>query len=101
MAKTGFGRMLRQLRLERNLGIKKLAPELGVNYTYLSKLENEKANPSADLIKRIAEFFGCDVDELFLAANKLPQDVIEAIRERPEVTLPYLRRISGRGGRRT
>lgn len=35
-----FGRILRDLRKNAGLGIKRLAPELGVNYTFLSRLKN-------------------------------------------------------------
>ena len=42
------GDILRQLRANKGVGIKRLAPELGVTYTYLSKLENnEEGLPSS------------------------------------------------------
>src|ERR1700674_5024380 len=37
-----FGQLLRQLRTKTGIGIKRLAPELHVSYTYLSKLENNE-----------------------------------------------------------
>ena len=37
-----FGRILRRLRKESEIGIKGLAPRLGVSYSYLSKLENDE-----------------------------------------------------------
>lgn len=86
-----FGKLLRQLRKQRELGIKQLAPNLRVNYTYLSKLENDKARPSEELIERIAEYFGCDSDMLYIKADKVPRNAIEAIRRNPEETLKYLR----------
>ena len=43
---TTFGAVLRQLRNKTGLGIKGLAPELGVTYSYLSKLENNEVGPS-------------------------------------------------------
>jgi HTH-type transcriptional regulator, competence development regulator len=94
-----FSQLLRELRRERQLGIKKLAPELKVNYTYLSKLENERAVPSDELIERVAAYFNYDPDKLYLAAKKIPKDAVEAIRLNPEVTLPYLRKLAARGRR--
>lgn len=96
-----FGQLLRQLRKERQLGIKKLAPDLDVNYTYLSKLENDKAIPSEELVRRIARYFDYDADKLLLAADRVPGDAIAIIRRRPDLTLRYLRRVGSRGRRRT
>jgi transcriptional regulator with XRE-family HTH domain len=87
----GFGSFIRELRQQQKLGIKTVAREIGVNYTYLSKLENNKAKPSEDLVERIASYFGCDRDMLYVAAEKIPQDAIDAIRLRPREALSYLR----------
>lgn len=97
-----FGQLLRRLRQERRVGIKSLGPDLGVNYTYLSKLENDRGVPSDELIDRIAAYFKCDRDKLYLAADKVPSDAMEAIRRRPDEALRYLRRLNGNGsgGRR-
>jgi transcriptional regulator with XRE-family HTH domain len=92
--KPTFGQVLRQLRQERDLGIKRIAPALNVNYTYLSKIENDKATPSDELIERIAGYFGCDRDTLYLAADKVPQDALDAIKRYPRESLEYLRNLS-------
>ena len=68
-----------------------MAPKLGVNYSYLSKLENDKAMPSARFIKRVARYFGCDEDSLYVAADKVPPDAMEAIKQRPTEAMRYLR----------
>lgn len=86
-----FGSVLRRLRRDRDLGIKQLAPELGVNYTYLSKLENDKSIPSEDLIDRIAEYFHEDRDRLYIAADKIPTTVLDALKRNPDQVLKYLR----------
>ena len=96
-----FGGLLRELRRQKNLGIKKAARELGVNYTYLSKLENDKALPSEELIERIVNHFGGDRDLLYVAANKVQDDVMEAIRRNPKETLNYLRSLAEDGAERT
>jgi hypothetical protein len=44
-----FGRILKKLRTQSGKGIKRLAPELRVSYSYLSKLENEEIGPSEEL----------------------------------------------------
>ena len=65
-----FGQILRQLRARTGIGIKRLAPQLDVSYTYLSKLENNEINPSAELVGRVAEYFKYDRDSLLLSAGK-------------------------------
>ena len=94
-----FGDILRQLRSERGQGIKSLAPELGVNYSYLSKLENHTIMPSPELVGRVAEYFNYDRDHLLLSAGKVPEEILAILREHPEEALDYLReRFGGRGG---
>jgi transcriptional regulator with XRE-family HTH domain len=93
-----FGKILRQLRLESGMGIKSLAPELRVNYTYLSKLENEAISPSEDLITRVADYFGFDRDALLLSAGKIPEDILTILREHPDDAIAVLRKQFGEEG---
>ena len=88
-----FGSLLRDLRHKQKVGIKQVARDLGVNYTYLSKLENEKSKPSQDLVEKIARYFDCDKDLLCIAADRIPEDAMEAIRRRPEEALTFLRHL--------
>ncbi len=91
-----FGQILRQLRAESRLGIKKLAPALGVDYSYLSKLENESITPSADLVARVATYFQYDYDRLLLSAGKVPEEILTILRENPDEALDFLRARFGR-----
>ena len=86
-----FGEILRSLRTGVGLGIKKLAPELGVNYTYLSKLENREARPSEDFVRRVARYFNYDEDQLLMAAGRIPEEVLAILRENPEDAIEFLR----------
>jgi transcriptional regulator with XRE-family HTH domain len=90
-----FGKILRQLRLESGMGIKSLAPELKVNYTYLSKLEHETISPSEELVERVAEYFGFDRDALLLSAGKVPEDILQILRSHPSDAVAFLRRQFG------
>jgi transcriptional regulator with XRE-family HTH domain len=84
-----FGRRLRALRQERGLSQRALALKLGVNFTYLSKIENERLDfgevPSEELICRIAAALEVDGDELLILAKKIPQQIRQRVFERPEV----------------
>src|ERR1700722_16347217 len=92
-----FGQLLRKLRYDHGFGLKKLAPELGVTYGYLSKLENAEALPSEDFVYRVARYFDYDESELLLAAGRVPPDVIEILRNNPQDALAYLRTRFSRG----
>lgn len=86
-----FGEILRQLRSQTGRGIKRLAPELGVSYTYLSKLENNETRPSEDFVNRVARYFKFDKDRLLVSAGKVPGDILRILEENPEEALKLLR----------
>jgi len=91
-----FGELLRELRSRKGLGIKRVAPQLGITYTYLSKIETNQVRPSAELIDRMASYFAYDRDLLLLAADRVPPDILEILREHPEDAIEYLRATFGR-----
>jgi HTH-type transcriptional regulator, competence development regulator len=90
-----FGKVLRKLRAERGIGIKKLAPELGVSYSYLSKLENNEVGPSENMIARVAKYFGYDQNRLLLSAGKVPSDVLRILQNNPDKAIEFLKQRFG------
>lgn len=91
-----FGTVLRQLRTKTGVGIKVLAPRLGVTYTYLSKLENDEVGPSEELVGRVAKYFKYDRDHLLLSAGKVPPEVLDILRENPDRAVQFLKDRFGR-----
>lgn len=87
-----FADRLRRLRWKKGVGLKRAAPQLGVSYTYLSKIENNKAVPSPELLERIATYYEADTDELFILADKIPDDIRDILRDNPREALDFLRR---------
>jgi len=87
-----LGGLLRELRYGKGVGIKKLAPELGLDYTYLSRLENDRVVPSEEVIEKISRYYRYNKDELMLLANKVPEDIRRILRENPKEALEYLRK---------
>ncbi len=59
-----FGEKLKQLRQERNWSQPELADAIGIEQSYLSKLENDKSVPSPDMLNRILEAFDIDLETL-------------------------------------
>jgi transcriptional regulator with XRE-family HTH domain len=83
-----FGEKIRELRKARNLGQRALADKVGISFTYLSKIENEKLDfgdyPSEELIRKLAKALGHDADELLLLAKKIPEDLRNRVLEKPD-----------------
>ncbi len=57
--------------------LRALAEAAGVDFTYLSKIENERVEhlPSVDTIRDLAQALGIDAIELLELANKLPPEL--------------------------
>jgi len=72
-----LGQRLRQLRQERKLTLRALADAVGVDFTYLSKIENGKAGyvPAADTIRALATALSVDALELLQLAQKVPPEI--------------------------
>lgn len=88
-----FGTLLRSYRLRSKKTQEQLAKATGVDFTYISKIENDKAPPpSRDRIERAAHFLELSQDEeieLLLLAEKLPSDVQEWALDRPKAVSLY------------
>ena len=100
-----FGGRIQRLRRERNLTQRDVASKLGIDFTYLSKLENNRGDaPGEETVRRLAQVLGVDEEELLAAAGKLPaalrdraqQDVEFArfLRRLPDISDKQLRAIS-------
>ena len=76
MMQDGFGAKLRELRQEKGMTLRSLAEAAGVDFTYLSKIENDRLDysPGVETIRDLAQALGVDAMELLQLANKLPLD---------------------------
>lgn len=82
---TTFGRRLRELRRAKDISQRDLAERIGVDFSYLSKIENDRmAPPSAKMVEALARELDGDVDELAVLANKIPSDVVALLTQYPE-----------------
>lgn len=83
----GFGETVRELRKGLRMSQRDLAERSGINFTYLSKIENSRIEPpSEEVIRRIAERLDANADELILLANKFPSDLAREIGTLERVT---------------
>lgn len=83
-----FGERVRELRKAKDLTLRDVAAKVGINFTYLSKIENSKLDfsdyPSEKLIRKLAKALCCDTDELLLLAEKVPDRIRKRVLERPD-----------------
>lgn len=77
MMEPTFGQKLREFRKEKGMTLRALAEAAGVDFTYLSKIENNKAGylPGADTIRELARTLEVDAIQLLELANKLPPEL--------------------------
>jgi HTH-type transcriptional regulator, competence development regulator len=90
-----FGKRLRELRKDRGLSQRGLADRAGIDFTYLSKIENGRMEPpSEEVIRRVAEELGADADELIVLADKFPSDLAQQLKT-PERVKALRRELAG------
>ncbi len=74
--------------------VRKLAAKVGVEPSYLSKVEREiEPPPSEPRIRALAEALGEDPDVLLAMAGKVSSDLQETIRRRPELFAQLIREL--------
>ena len=77
------------MRQAKRLTLRAVAGKVGINFTYLSKIENGKLDfsdyPSEKLIRKLAKALSGDTDELLLLAEKVPDRIRKRVLERPDV----------------
>ena len=90
-----FGTVLKDLRKERRITQRELAERVGVDFTYISKIENGRLenSPSEKTIAEIARVLGADVDKLIFQAKKVPEEIREKIAA-DELAVAFLRKVS-------
>lgn len=90
-----FGQTVKRLRKSKRITQLELAERIGVDFTYVSKIENDRTmrSPAESTIRKIAEVLGTDSEELILLANKIPQNLQETIVQ-DTLAVDFLRTVS-------
>lgn len=78
-----FGSVIREARKKNGYSQRELAQILGIDDTYLSKLENNRAEypPKEDLIRYMALYLTLDEEELVFLAGRIPAQDEDFIKE--------------------
>ena len=86
-----FGKYIRSLRLKKQLAQRDLAELVKIDFTYLSKIENDKVPPpSEDVISKLAKELDTSKEELMALAAKVDNDELrEAVARDPRVGILF------------
>lgn len=78
-----FGQQLREARQSKGYSQRELASLVGVNYTYLSKLENDRSEypPKEDVIQALAKHLDLDAMKLSYLAGRITPEDAKAVQE--------------------
>ena len=81
--KDDFGQLIRQARKELKFSQRELAKLLKIDFTYLSKLENNRADyaPKENVIRGLAQHLKLNEEELIFLAGKIPQQEEDLLKE--------------------
>lgn len=82
-----FGERIRELRLQRDMAQRDLAGLVGIDFTYLSKIENDKVPPPSDeVIYKLAYHLDVSAEELLSMAAKVDaEELREAVAQDPRI----------------
>ncbi len=94
-----FGARIRELRQKAGMTQKELADKVGIDFTYLSKIENGvMPPPSEKVILRLAEALDVSGDELSTLAGKVPADIAQLLSNPETLQLIRSQRARKRSG---
>lgn len=93
VADDSFGSYVQRLRRARGWTQRQVAGDLGIDFTYLSKLENNRGEaPGDDTIRRLADLLEVDAETLLALAGKVPTELRQLAQEDLEFAV-FLRRL--------
>ena len=77
-----FGKKLQALRRTKGISQRELAERVGVDFSYISKVENDRLPPpAAETIEKICSELDVPTEELMGLTNKLPTDLRQMLVE--------------------
>lgn len=75
-----FGEALREQRRAAGLSQRELADRAGLDFSYISKIENNRLPPpSADTVLKLCRILGAPAEEFLALTGKIPSGVEESV----------------------
>jgi transcriptional regulator with XRE-family HTH domain len=92
-----FGEALKQIRRDKEVSQRELAERVGVDFSYISKIENDRMPPpAADTIEEICEALDVSPDDLLPLTGKVPSSIKDALGS-SSAALGFMREASEMG----
>ena len=78
-----FGKIIRQARKDKGYSQRALAKLLELDFTYLSKLENNRADypPKEEIIRALADSLELNPEELIFLAGRIPHNDEDLLKD--------------------
>ncbi len=86
-----IGELIREIRNEKGISLRKLAEIVGVSNVNILYIEKGKINTSLPVLKGIAEALNYNIDKLLSFANMIDDDIKSIINKRPVLITNFLR----------
>ena len=95
MSDITFGEKIKQTRKENGYTQRELAKLVGMDFTYLSKIENNRADypPKEDKIRTLASNLELNPEELIFLAGRIPEQDRELLKSHYQTMPALFRRI--------
>ena len=92
-----FGKILRHLRLDSEVGLRELARLTGKSPGYISDVEQDNVPPPSEkVILKIASVLNVDREMLLKAAHKMDPELTSYVADEPQIA-DFLRKAKERG----
>ena len=90
MKSNKFGSVIRQIRINLNIGQRELAKRIKISASYLNDIEkNKRPAPKADILKKLSTILKIDLkylnDLAGTSKNEIAPDVYDFIKDNPEI----------------
>jgi HTH-type transcriptional regulator, competence development regulator len=80
MEEITYGKLLKELRRQKGVAQRDLAASVGVDFSYISKIENDRLQPpSADTTIKICEALGVPNEVLLSLSGKVSSEMKDAM----------------------
>jgi len=86
-----IGKIIREVRNEKGISLRKLAEIVGVSNVNILYIEKGKINTSLPVLKGIASALNYNLDKLLSLANMIDDDIKTIINKRPVQITNFLR----------
>jgi transcriptional regulator with XRE-family HTH domain len=70
-----IGQKLYQLRNKYGYSMRKVGEGIGVDYSYISRLEKGEKTPSLDVLQKLADFFNVKISYFFGEEVEMPKEL--------------------------